>query len=83
MRHAFGRRGDRIIIEWQRRFDKSIVLPDGDELITLLDAGIFIESLPEVQHRRQEWRIATEVLLWRSPMADGRSLTPRSRLGRR
>jgi len=35
----------------------------------LLDAGRFIASLPEVQHRRQEWRIATEVLL---AVADGR-----------
>jgi hypothetical protein len=29
----------------------------------------YIESLPEVQHRQQEWRIATEMLL---AVADGR-----------
>ena len=68
MRHALGRRGDGIINEWQRGFNKSIVLPDGDELITLLDAGLYIESLPEVHHQRQGWRIATEMLL---AVADG------------
>jgi hypothetical protein len=68
--HALGKRGDGIIIgEWQRRFDKSIVLPDGGELVTLLDAGLYIESLPEVHLRGQEWRIATEMLL---AVADGR-----------
>jgi hypothetical protein len=46
-----------------------IVLPDGGELVTLLDAGLYIESLPEVLHRRQEWHIATEMLL---AVADGR-----------
>jgi hypothetical protein len=69
MRHALGRRGDGIISEWQRRFDKAIVLPDGGELVTLLDAGIYIEALAEVQYRQREWRIATEMLL---AVADGR-----------
>jgi hypothetical protein len=68
-RHALGRRGNGIISEWQRRFDDAIVLPDGGELVTLLDAGIYIESLPEAQYRRREWRIATEMLL---AVADGR-----------
>jgi hypothetical protein len=35
----------------------------------MLDAGIYIEALPEVQYRRREWRIATEMLL---AVADGR-----------
>jgi hypothetical protein len=35
----------------------------------LLDAGLYIESLPEVQHRQREWRIATEMLL---AVANGR-----------
>ena len=70
MRHVvLGRRGNGIISEWQRRFDDAIVLPDGGELVTLLDAGIYIESLPEAQYRRREWRIATEMLL---ALADGR-----------
>jgi hypothetical protein len=69
MRHVLGRRRDGIISEWQRRFDKSIVLHDGGELVTLLDAGLYIESLPEVQHRQREWRIATEMLL---AVANGR-----------
>src|SRR6516225_8313113 len=70
MRHVvLGRRGNGIISEWQRRFDDAIVLPDGGELVTLLDAGIYIESLPEAQYRRREWRIATEMLL---AVADGR-----------
>jgi hypothetical protein len=80
MRHVLGRSGDGIISEWQRSFDKSIVLHDGGELVTLLDAGLYIESLPVVQHRRQQWRIATEVLL---AVADGRLRSPRSRSGRR
>jgi hypothetical protein len=69
MRQALGRRRDDIISGWQRRFDQSIVLHDGGELVTLLDAGLYIESLPEVQHQRREWRIATEMLL---AVADGR-----------
>jgi hypothetical protein len=69
MRHVLGRRRDGIISEWQRRSDKSIVLHDGGELVTLLDAGLYIESLPEVQHRQREWRIATEMLL---AVANGR-----------
>ena len=67
MRHVLGRSG--IISEWQRRFDTAIALPDGGELVTLLDAGIYIEALPEAQYRRREWRIATEMLL---AVADGR-----------
>jgi hypothetical protein len=69
MRRVLGRRRDGIISEWQRRFDKSKVLHDGGELVTLLDAGLYIESLPEVQHRQREWRIATEMLL---AVANGR-----------
>jgi hypothetical protein len=33
-------------MSWSREFDEPIHLPDGRELRTLLDAGLYIEALP-------------------------------------
>jgi hypothetical protein len=40
--------------DWSRRFDEPIPLTTGGELRTLLDAGRYIEALPESQHERAE-----------------------------
>ena len=48
---------------WSARFDEPIALPDGRELVTLLDAGDFITALPAATQKRPEWQAATEALL--------------------
>ena len=39
-------------MSWQREFDEPIVLPDGGELRTLLEAGRYVEALPKTTHDR-------------------------------
>jgi hypothetical protein len=49
--------------DWSRPFDEPIVLPDGGELRTLLDAGRYVDALPRSMHEREEWQTVMEVLL--------------------
>jgi hypothetical protein len=44
---------------WQRRFDESISLPRGRQLVTLEDAGRYITRLPKAA----EWLAAMEALI--------------------
>lgn len=48
---------------WSRRFIPAIPLPDGGELITLQDAGRYIQKLPPAEHDLPHWRNAVEALL--------------------
>jgi hypothetical protein len=48
---------------WQRRFEDPIALPDGRTLVTLLDAGHFIASLPKKEAALPEWQAAIEALM--------------------
>jgi len=32
-------------MSWSRQFDEPILLPDGRKLVTLLDAGVYIQAL--------------------------------------
>jgi len=48
---------------WSARFDEPIALPDGRQLITLLDAGNYIAALSAKLQNRPEWQAATEALL--------------------
>ena len=50
-------------MNWSREFDEPIVLPDGGELRTLLDAGRYVDALPRSMHEREEWQAVMEVLL--------------------
>ena len=50
-------------MSWTRQFDEPIVLPDGGELRTLLDAGRYVETLPKAKHDRPEWQTAMRMLL--------------------
>jgi hypothetical protein len=43
---------------WKRKFDDSIPLPRGRQLITLQDAGEFITKLPKIEHEAAEWQAA-------------------------
>jgi hypothetical protein len=40
-----------------------IASPDGRELVTLRDAGEYIQSLPKEKHKRPEWLLAVEMLI--------------------
>lgn len=48
---------------WSRRFDDPIALPGGGELVTLADAGRYIEKLPAAEQRRPRWQTAARELL--------------------
>ncbi len=48
---------------WQRRFDESIPLPRGRQLVTLEDAGKYITKLPKAGHESAEWQAAMEALI--------------------
>ena len=48
---------------WQRRFDDPIPLPRGRQLVTLMDAGEFIEKLPKAEHKAAEWQAAMAALI--------------------
>jgi hypothetical protein len=48
---------------WNRRFDESIALPQGRQLVTLKDAGNYITRLPRAEYTAAEWQAAMEALL--------------------
>ncbi|MDH2343244.1 hypothetical protein [Bradyrhizobium sp. SSUT77] len=48
---------------WSRSFDEPIPLPDGRELVTLLDAGGYIAALPKKEHSAPEWQAAMQALI--------------------
>ena len=48
---------------WSAAFDEPIALPDGRKLLTLRDAGAYIQDLPAKLQQHDEWQAATEALL--------------------
>jgi hypothetical protein len=50
-------------VSWSLRFHIPIALPDGRDLLTLRDAGEYIQSLSKAKHRRPEWLLAVEMLI--------------------
>jgi hypothetical protein len=48
---------------WDDEFDGPIPLPDGGELVTLRDAGAYIDKLPRKAHDRPEWQLAVKELM--------------------
>ena len=50
-------------MSWSRRFFNPIELPDGRTLVTLKDAGEYIQSLPTATQNEQPWQNAAEALL--------------------
>ena len=48
---------------WSRKFEDPVTLPNGRELVTLLDAGNYIASLSRKEHEAAEWQAAMEALL--------------------
>jgi hypothetical protein len=48
---------------WKREFEDPIPLPDGRMLITLLESGEYITTLPKADQLSDEWQAAIEALL--------------------
>ena len=44
-------------------FDNPIPLPRGRRLVTLLDAGVYINELPRTDQQLDEWQTAIECLM--------------------
>jgi hypothetical protein len=50
-------------INWSRKFDDPIPLPNERQLVTLKDAGTYITKLPRAEHTAAEWQAAMEALI--------------------
>ena len=50
-------------MSWDKRFDRSVILPGGKTLLTLEDARRHILALPKSEHETVAWQIAIEALL--------------------
>jgi hypothetical protein len=48
---------------WSRAFEDPIILPNASKLVSLLDAGNYIASLPRKEHESDPWQAAIEALL--------------------
>ena len=48
---------------WSKLFEDPVTLPNGRKLVTLLDAGNYIASLPRKEHESDAWQAAIEALL--------------------
>ena len=48
---------------WKRPFEDPVTLPTGRQLVTLLDAGNYIASLPRKEHESDPWQAAIEALI--------------------
>ena len=52
-----------IMADWLRAFDDPIPLPRGRQIVTLKDAGNYIQKLPKAEQDLEEWQAAVEALL--------------------
>jgi hypothetical protein len=69
---------NRLEMAWSRPFDDPITLPDGRQLVTLLDAGNYITELPKADQQLDEWQTAVEALMM---VAEGRGPLMHARIG--
>ncbi len=65
-------------MSWSRKFDDPIILPDGSQLVTLLDAGNYITSLAKAEQQLDEWQAAIEALMM---AAEGRGPLMHAHIG--
>ncbi len=63
---------------WSRAFEDPIPLLRGRQLITLLDAGIYINELPKAEQDLEEWQTAIGCLIG---AAEGRDFLMHARIG--
>jgi hypothetical protein len=52
-----------ILVEWSRRFDDPIPLPDGGQLVTLKHAADYIMELPDAEQNLEQWQTAIGCLI--------------------
>lgn len=64
-------------MSWSEKFDDPVPLADGGELVTLMDAGKFIQALPKAEQQQPHWQLATEILI---AVAERRDLTLHARI---
>lgn len=50
-------------MSWAKRFSKPIPVPAGKPLVTLRDAGNYIDRLPKSVKHESEWQTAAKALL--------------------
>jgi hypothetical protein len=50
-------------MDWDRKFDEPIPLPNGKKLTTLREAALYITKLPKAEHDADEWQAAMEALM--------------------
>lgn len=48
---------------WSRRFEDPVPLPDGREIVTLLDAATYLKKLSPAEHELPHWQTAAEALI--------------------
>jgi hypothetical protein len=51
------------MVDWSRRFEDPIELPDGRKMLTLTDAAAYIMKLPKGEQHLDKWQAATEALI--------------------
>jgi hypothetical protein len=66
------------MVDWSRRFEDPIPLPDNRQLITLKDAAAYIMKLPKAEQDLEEWQTATGCLIG---AAEGRDFLMHARIG--
>lgn len=50
-------------MSWSRKLFNPIPLPDGRTLITLRDAGNYIDALSQAEQKKEHWQAAAHALL--------------------
>src|SRR5258708_39282804 len=63
---------------WKRKFEDPIPLPRGGQLVTLEDAGKYIQKLPKAEQQLEEWQTAVEVLILVAASNDGPTMMART-----
>jgi hypothetical protein len=51
------------VADWTREFDDPIPVSKGRQLVTLREAAVYIQKLPEAEQLLEEWQAAVEALL--------------------
>ena len=64
--------------EWGRTFDDPIPLPEGGVLVTLADAGRYIQTLEPAEQEAEAWQTAIRCLIG---AAEGRDFLMHARVG--
>ena len=57
--------------DWSRKFDESIPLAKGRQLVTLKDAGTYITKLPKAKHTAPEWQNVGPIIVVRRRLSAG------------